>query len=293
MKNTNTSNKISPKTVGILEMLLCATLWSIAGVFIKSISCNGFVIAGFRGLFAGLTTFIYIKLASIPLKMNKMVIKNAIFMCVLFICFVVSNKLTTAANAIVLQFTTPVWIMLISGVFMHQKLQRRDVIAALCTLVGVALCFASEMDGGHLWGNIIAIAAGLMMAFMYIVMGESNPDDRINGTLWGHLMTAIVGIPFILFTENTLNAKAFLFLIILGVVQLGVPYILLNLSSSKCPPLACCLLGAVEPLLNPVWVAIFDDEIPGALAILGGIVVIATVTIWCMVDKKSEAKQNE
>jgi len=279
------SKKLDPKTIGILEMLLCATMWSIAGLFIKLIDANGFVIAGFRGLFAALTTAAYIKLAKIPFVINKTVVENAVFMCVLFFCFVVSNKLTTAANAIVLQFTTPVWIMII-GLFMHQKFKLRDIIAALCTLVGVALCFIDEMDGGRMLGNIIAIAAGLMMAFMYIAMGVSNDTDRINGTLWGHILTALIGIPFIFFTENNIDAKGFLCVIILGVVQLGIPYILLNLSQKACPPLACCLLGAVEPLLNPVWVAIFNGEIPGTLAIIGGLVVIVTVTVWCMADKK-------
>ena len=286
-------NKIDPKTLGILEMLACASMWSIAGLFIKMINGSGFVIAGFRGLFAGITTFVYIKLSKIQLRFNKTVFTTAAFMCILFFAFVTSNKLTTAANAIVLQFTTPVWIMVISAVFMHQKLEKCDSIAAICTLVGVALCFCDKMGGGFLAGNIIAIFAGLMMGLMYICMGNCNDTDRINGTLWGHLFTAIIGIPFMFFTQNTLNGKAFLCLLTLGIVQLGIPYILLNLSSKTCPPLACCLLGAVEPLLNPVWVAIFDGEMPGVLAIVGGIVVILTVTVWCIADKKNEQKITE
>jgi len=285
------SRKIDPKTLGILEMLVCATMWSIAGLFIKLINANGFVIAGFRGLFACLTTFAYIKISKIDIVFNKTVIKNALFLAGLFFCFVVSNKLTTAANAIVLQFTTPVWIMLITGLFKHQKLKKNDSVAAVCTLVGVALCFVDKMEGGYLWGNIIAVVAGLMMAFMYISMGESNDVNRINGTLFGHLFTAVIGIPFLFFTENEINARAILFLVILGVVQLGIPYILLNLSSKSCPPLACCLLGAVEPLLNPVWVALFGGEVPGILAIIGGVIVIATVTIWCIFDKKGNANE--
>ena len=140
------------------------------------------------------------------------------------------------------------------------------------------------MEGGYLFGNIVSIFAGLMMGVMYVCLGTSNGEDRISGTLLGHLFTAIIGIPFIAFTENHLNGTAFLCLIILGVVQLGIPYILLNFASQTCPPLACSLLGAVEPLFNPIWVALFANEIPGILAIIGGLIVIATVTFWCISD---------
>ena len=282
------SKKLNPKTIGILEMLLCASLWSIAGLFIKLVNGNGFVIAGFRGLFAAATTATYMLIARIKFRMNKTVITTGVFMSALFFAFVVSNKLTTAANAIVLQFTTPVWIMLLSWVLYKEKLKKKDAIAAVVTLLGIALCFLNGMESGKLLGNCVAVFAGLMMGVMYICLGNCGDVDRINGTLWGHLLTAIIGIPFLTFTENHLDGKAFLCLIILGVVQLGIPYILLNLSSKTCPPFACSLLGAMEPLLNPVWVALFANEIPGVLSIVGGVIVIATVTIWCILGIDDE-----
>jgi len=282
----NTNN--NEKTKGILLMLLCATLWSIAGLFIKLIDGNGFVIAGFRGLFAGLTSLLYILFSGIPLRFNKQILKNALFMSLLFFAFVCSNKLTSAANAIVLQFTTPLWIMLYSGLFKHEKLKRRDIFAVLVTLVGITLCFLDKMEKGYLLGNFIAVFAGLMMAIMYICLGGSDDIDRINGTMWGHFITAIIGIPMLLFTKNNLSGRAYLFLIILGVVQLGIPYILLNISAKSCPPFAQSLLGAMEPLLNPVWVALFGNEIPGCKAIAGGIIVIAAVSIWCIADQKTD-----
>jgi len=75
----------------------------------------------------------------------------------------------------------------------------------------------------------------------------------------------------------------------LEIIQLGIPYILLVISSKNCPPLACSLLGAVEPLLNPVWVFIFNGEKPGAFALIGGVVVIASVTMWCILQGKNQA----
>ncbi len=283
-----TLKNIKPQTVGIFEMLLCASLWSIAGLFIKLVDGNGFVIAGFRGLFAAITTIIYMLISGIKFRVNKTVITTGMFMSMLFFAFVVSNKLTTAANAIVLQFTTPVWIMLLNWILFKEKLKRRDALAALVTLIGIALCFFNGLESGKLLGNFIAIFAGLMMGVMYICLGNSGDIDRINGTLMGHILTAMVGIPFLSFTENHLDGRAFICLLILGVVQLGIPYILLNLSAKTCPPFACSLLGAMEPLLNPVWVALFANEIPGILSIIGGVIVIVTVTIWCILSTKDE-----
>ncbi|MBR5926155.1 MAG: DMT family transporter, partial [Firmicutes bacterium] len=177
---------MSPKTKGIIEMLACASLWSIAGIFIKLINCSGFVIAGFRGIFAALVTALYIKYGGIGFKWNRTVLRTAIFMCLLFTAFVVSNKYTTAANAIVLQFTTPIWIMLYEWLVTKKHLARKDIVAAVCTLLGIALCFFDKLDGGRMIGNCIAVFAGLMMAFMYICLGSGTEQEKINGTFFGH-----------------------------------------------------------------------------------------------------------
>ena len=104
----------------------------------------------------------------------------------------------------------------------------------------------------------------------------------MKGMLLGHLFSVLVGVPFSFFTETSITTTSVLSILALGVVQLGVPYIFLMLSSRDCPPLACSLLGALEPLLNPVWVALFDGETPGLFALFGGVVVIASITVWCV-----------
>ncbi len=98
----------------------------------------------------------------------------------------------------------------------------------------------------------------------------------------------MLGIPFLLATGTpVLNAASVGSVLFLGVLQLGIPYILYAKAAAHCPPLACCLLGAIEPLLNPLWVFLFDGERPGAMALIGGAVVIATVTIWTALGEKS------
>lgn len=279
----------SQKNTGIIQMLVCACLWSIAGIFIKQIPWNGFVIAGWRSLIAACTVALYMLISKQPFRFNKSVLISGLFEGFLFIAFVTSNKLTTSANAIVLQFTCPIFLMVYSAVIYKKKFRPMDIAVALVTLLGIALCFADQMEGGHLLGNIVAVGSGALMAAMYLIIGNAKPEDKMSGMLAGHILASLIGLPFMLFTENTVTGISVISIIVLGVFQLGIPYILYVLSTRTCPPLACSLIAAAEPLLNPVWVAIFDGEIPGPLAFAGGLVVIAAVTIWCVLDVKMQS----
>ena len=106
------------------------------------------------------------------------------------------------------------------------------------------------------------------------------------------LFFTLIGLPAVITTHPTFGAAPVAYIIILGVLQLGIPYILYAKASEYCPPLACCLLGAVEPLLNPVWVFIFDGEKPGLYALIGAVIVVASVTIWCALGNRSKEKIN-
>jgi len=273
---------LSEKNVAILQMLICASLWSIAGIFIKLIPWSPFVISGARSAVAGIVVFVYIKIKGLPVIVNRKTLLSGLIMCLVYTCFVVANKLTTAANAIVLQFTAPVFILVFSALFFKQKFSRADLLAVIFTLAGISLFFLDQLTPGHLLGNIIGIGAGMFMAGMYITIGNADSTERMSCVFFGQLMTAVVAIPFIFITKPQVTMVPLLSILILGVLQLGVPYILFVKAVEHCPPLACSLLGAMEPLLNPVWVAIFDGETPGVFALFGGIVVVATVTLWCI-----------
>ena len=280
---------MTKKHIGMLQMLGCAVLWSIAGIFIKLVDANPFVIAGFRSLFACLTISFSMLIFKIRFRFTKRSVMNGIIMCVLFFMFVCSNKLTTAANAIVLEFTSPIFLMIFSVIILKKKFRRIDILVTLVALIGISFCFADKLEGGYIWGNIVAVGSGAVQALMYLFVGETKDDDeRLTGIWLGQFLTAVIGVAFIPFTENVLNGKAFVALVILGVFQLGIAYVLYWKSAGNCPAIACALISAAEPILNPIWVAIFDGERPGPVAILGGIIVIAAVTLWCIVDERKE-----
>lgn len=266
----------------MLKMLLCACLWSIAGIIIKMVDMNSFAIAGFRSLFAAAAVGVFMAVTKNRIVISKKTVIGAVFLCATFMAFVTANKLTTAANAIVLQFTAPVFVMIIEALAAHKKPRVFDALTVLVTLGGISLFFLDSLGSGRSIGDIIAVFAGLFLGLFFFIVGESQGDEKISGILFGQLLTAVIGIPFVFFTENTVNAQSILWIAVLGVFQLGIPYILLSEASKYCPPLACSLISVAEPLLNPVWVAVFYGEIPGIAALAGGVIVIAAVTLWCI-----------
>ena len=281
------------KNQAIIEMLICATLWSTAGILIKLIPWNAFVITGIRSLIAGLTVLVYIRIKKYRIIINRRTLVPAAIMACVYFCFVGANKLTTSANAIVLQFTAPLFIVVFSAIFYHKKIKKAELTAVLVTFVGIALFFFDQLKPGYIAGNFTAIAAGIFMAWMYMTMGDTRGEERFSATFLGQMITFVASIPFIIITKPVFTSSAVLYILLLGVFQLGIGYTLYTKASEYCPPLACCLLGAVEPLLNPVWVAIFDGEVPGVFALIGGVIVISAVTLWCAFGNKDESKKEK
>lgn len=266
----------------IFEMLLCAALWSIAGIFIKLIPWNSIVIAGIRSLIAGAVMFVYMRYKRIGFKADRRSMLGGLALCCTLTCFVAANKLTTAANSIVLQFSAPMFIVVFSVLFLKKKFSRSDIFAVVLTMLGISLFFFDQLTPGHLLGNCVAIVAGMAFAGYYMSLEGASESERMSAILMAHGLTFCVSIPFIALEPPELGAAPVICIFILGVVQLGIPYVLLGRASGSCPPLACSLLGAVEPLLNPVWVFIFDGEAPGMWALIGGVVVVVTITVWCV-----------
>ncbi|MDO5445775.1 MAG: DMT family transporter, partial [Eubacteriales bacterium] len=155
---------MTKETKATIQMLICATLWSIAGIFMKLLPWNGFAVASLRSLFAGLTISIYILISGRKFILNKKTILSGILTGCVYICFACANKLTTSANAIVLQFTSPVFIVIFSAVFFGQKIRKADLITVIITLLGIALFFFDKLETGYILGNIVSIGAGMFMA---------------------------------------------------------------------------------------------------------------------------------
>ncbi len=279
---------MNKKTIGIIQMATCAALWSTAGIFIKLIGCGPFMIAGVRSFFAAICMAVFMICAKIKFSFNKKVAAGGFFAAATFVCFVLANKLTYAANAIVLQFTEPIFLLLFSALIYKEKLKFRDTAVAITTLLGITFFFAESISAGDkMPGNCIAIGAGISLAFVYMIFGKVSVSERMSGMLMGHVITAVFGTVMYLIFPARVTGTDFVLMMVLGVLQLGIPYVLMCLAVGKCSSFACSLIGAIEPLLNPVWVMIFDGETPGVFSLIGGVIVIASVTIWSVADAKN------
>lgn len=279
------------KNKAILEILACAALWSTAGIFMKKIPWSPFAIAALRSLLAGLVAVVYLRATKQRFVFTRRSLFGGVTLGATMLIFCVANKLTTAANAIVFQYTDPVFIMLISALFFGQKFTKGDVIAVIVTFLGISLFFFDKLGSGRAFGNAVALCSGVTFACYYISLGGSPENERMSSIVIANAMTFLVGLPFVFLTQPDMSGLPLLFICLLGIFQLGIPYVLLAKGSGSCPPLACSLLGALEPLLNPVWVFLFDGEAPGVFALAGGLVVIATITIWCIWSNKREAAE--
>ena len=276
----------------IVEMLACAALWSIAGIFIKLIPWNAFAVASMRSLVAGTVIAVYMAAKRYRFRLTRRALLAGVLEGGVYLCFVCANKLTTAANAIVLQFTSPVFIVLYSALFFKEKIKRSDLAVVIFTLVGIALFFFDQLQGGYILGNCVAILAGMIMAGMFMAIGSLKGEEKFSAVLIGQIEAFLVGLPFCLGGRIVFSTTAVLSILVLGVFQLGISYILYAKSADYCPPLACCLLGALEPLLNPVWVFLFNGERPGLFALIGAVIVVGAITAWCIYKAKAEETQH-
>jgi len=276
---------------GALLMLGCAVLWSSAGFFFKLIPWNPLVIAGGRSAVAAVFILVYIRVRNLPLRVNGKAWAVAVSMACCFFLFISANKATTAANAIVLQYSAPVFILLLNAALFGKRIRFADAAVTAATMAGVTLCFLDRMDAGGMLGNGLALASGLFFGGVFVTTGRADPAERMAGILLGHVLTAAAGLPFALVFDTPVSAMPVLCILTLGVFQIGIPYLLLGAAAGKCAPLAACLIGVIEPILNPVWVMLIDGETPGILAILGGAAVLGAVTFYSVWDAKRSGAQ--
>lgn len=272
----------------MLMMAVCACMWSIGGIFIKLVSWSPFLIAGGRSLLAALVMAVFMYITKVKVNVCKYSVGAGLCLLGVLVCFVTANKLTTAANAIILQYTAPIFILIISILFLHHQVHKKEVITVLITTFGIVFFFFDELSFGNILGNILAILAGLFLGIMFLIIGFGGGKDdsiRLSSILIGHIFTALVGIPVGITMTSSYAPSEFICIIILGIIQLGIPYVLYALASRDCSPLACSLIGMIEPILNPIWVLIFSGEAPGFYALIGGIIVVAAVTVWCVIGE--------
>jgi drug/metabolite transporter (DMT)-like permease len=203
--------------------------------------------------------------------------------------FVIANKLTTAANAILLQYTAPIYVALFSFAVLKEKVTAVDWATIAAVVGGMVLFFFDDIDTEGMVGNILAIVSGMAFATMAMLMRLQKDRSPLSAAFLGNIITALIGFPFMF--RSAPSADGLIGLILLGTVQLGLPYILYTTAIKSVSALEAVLIPVIEPIANPVWVFLMLGEPPGKWAIAGGLIVLAAVTLRCAVSAGRDFKK--
>jgi drug/metabolite transporter (DMT)-like permease len=265
-------------------VLAAALLWSTGGLFIKWTELSAFELTFGRSLLAALVVAYFTRREGF--KLNGMTILTSLLYAALLILFVISTKLTTAANAIFLQYTAPIYVLILEPLIYKEKFRRADLLTVIACIMGMSLFFVGKLRPQDVSGNLTALASGLCFAFYILLLRhpQSQRVNRASSVIYGNLLLVLITAPagFAAFGHmSKWDAASVLYL---GVIQIGVAYTLFTLGMARgVRSLDAGIVGYIEPVLNPVWVFIFLGERPSNWALIGGSIIIAAVTthtIW-------------
>jgi drug/metabolite transporter (DMT)-like permease len=263
------------KKSSLALLIITAFLWSLGGVLVKFISWNPMAIAGMRSFLATLMLLIMIRRSD--LVFSKAQVVGAICYSANVILFVVTMKLTTAANAILLQYTAPVYVAIGSLFILKEKVRPSDWMCIAAAIGGITLFFFDRLTTQSMHGNLLSILNGIIFAGYIICMRMQKNASPIGSVFVGNVLTTVICLPFMFETMPDTNSWAALAL--LGFIQLGLSHVLYSVAIKRTTALRSIMIPIIEPILNPVWVYLFLGEVPGKWAIPGGIIVIAAVSM--------------
>ena len=267
-------------------MLLGAIAFSFGGLFVKLIPWAPLSISSGRCIFSSLVIYLYIRLSGHRLVFNKTVFLGAVCVALMLLCYVTSMKLTSAANAIVLEYTAPLFVILFEAIFFSKKPKKEDILVSIAVFAGIATIVSDGLGQGNLWGDMIALLSGIFYA-LTIMLNDFEGGDSLSSVFFGHFMMIFIGMPSLI-AEPDKSMKTLLLLAFLGIFQAGAGYTLLTAGLRLCEPLQGSLVASIEPVLNPILVAVFYKEYVSFKTVIGGILVIASIAVYNIYSMKQE-----
>jgi drug/metabolite transporter (DMT)-like permease len=283
--------EISPETpekrgLAIAAVAACALLWSTGGLFIKIVSWNPFALAGMRSLVGGLLMLAWIRRPRFTWSFAQ--VAGAVCYAGCIIGFVAANKLTTAANAILLQYTAPLYAAIFGWVFHKEKATALDWGTIAVVLGGMTLFFMDKLSPGNMVGNLIAIVSGVFFAGAMVSFRAQKSSSSLESILLSHAITVVVSIPFLFHGWPSLAGWAGIGA--LGVFQIGISSILLSYGVKHVTALQSLLTAVIEPIFNPLWVFLAIGELPGPRALVGGAIILVAVTLRSVLSLRAAVR---
>lgn len=269
---------------GLIYISFTAFLWSTSGFFIKYLTINAFQISFFRSLIAAFTIYIICLIRRQKIKFEFDIVSNfaSIFYAGILILFVLATKMTTAANAIFLQFTAPIYLVILEPVFLKTKFDSKSIITILICIGGMILFFFGRLELGNIYGNLLAICSGLCFAMFSLLLKykkiKNKSENTLNTIIMGNLLVGVIAF-FFVFPEFEVDITQSLILLYMGAIQIGVSYIIFNEGIKYVSATESMIIATLEAIFNPIWVFIGIGEAPSVYSIIGGLIIFGAI-IW-------------
>jgi drug/metabolite transporter, DME family len=264
-----------------------AIIWSTGGLFIKATTLSGLQISFGRSLLAAITVALLTRREGFGL--NRYTALASVLYAALLVLFVLATKQTTAANAIFLQYTAPVYVLVLEPLLYKEKFRRRDLITVTICVAGMSLFFVGKLRPQDVTGNLLALCSGVCFAFYFLLLRHSSARDvnRASSVIYGNLLVVLITAPAGLAALQHISLADASRVSYLGIVQIGFAYLLFTLAMARgVRSLDAGIIGYIEPVLNPVWVFLFIGERPSQWALLGGGIIIAAVVSHMLLEAK-------
>lgn len=282
----------SPKFSPLLFVLAAAVLWSTGGLFIKWTSISGLELSFGRSLLAAVTVAIFTRHEGFGL--NRVTALASLFYAALLLLFVLATKETTAANAIFLQYTAPVYLLILEPLFYKEKFHSRDLITVTACVLGMSLFFVGKLRPQDVTGNLLALASGFCFACYFLLLrhSKSRAVNRASSVIYGNLLVVLIASPAGLKALPLLTRHDALSVLYLGVVQIGLAYTFFTVAMARgVRSLDAGIVGYVEPVLNPIWVFLVLGERPTSWALLGGAVIVIAVVCHMLMEARHSPRK--
>ena len=270
----------------IFFVVIAATLWSTGGLMIKAIDWDPMAILAGRNIFSSAVLLLFLR--RFPGGWTRWTIVAALSHTLTAFLFITSTKLTTAANAIFLQYTAPIYIVLLGFWLLRERPSRTDWASMAVIFAGMLLFFGGKLSLSGLLGNALAALSGLTMAVMTVALRAQKRGTPLESILVAQLATAVLGLPMVLRQEWTISNG--LIIAYLGIFQIGLAFILFSSAIKHIPAIEATLISTLEPILNPLWVFLFIGETPGVFALIGGLIVLGGVAVNAIGSARGSAE---
>jgi len=287
----------TPHSKGRTLLIAAAILWSTNGLLVKSpamqaipLEDRGWLLACYRSLFASV--------ALLPLVHWKQVrwrpglLASATAFTAMNTLYVIGLTRTSAAAATFLQYTATVWVFLFGWLALRERVHRGNVVALLCAAAGIAFIVLSERDQQRADGNLIALGSGVAYAGVILCLRWLRDEDSAWLTLLNHFVSGVVLLPIVLPRGIELQPLQWLLIALLGIVQMGLPYVLAARGVPLVTVQEAALLLLLEPLLNPLWVWLCWSEQVGWPTIIGGSLIVGGLAVRYVVWPQSHSMRD-